>query len=57
MMDNMPGTDAGATLGASVSVGRLGSGRDVGTAVVWLAAEGSWITGPTININGGSMTT
>jgi 3-oxoacyl-[acyl-carrier protein] reductase len=38
-------------------VGRLGTGRDVGTAVVWLAAEGSWITGQTIQLNGGSITT
>jgi NAD(P)-dependent dehydrogenase (short-subunit alcohol dehydrogenase family) len=38
-------------------VGRLGTGRDVGTAVVWLAAEGSWITGQTIQVNGGSWTT
>jgi NAD(P)-dependent dehydrogenase (short-subunit alcohol dehydrogenase family) len=57
MMDNMQGTDAGDTLGARVPVGRLGSGRDVGTAIVWLAAEGSWTTGQTININGGSLTT
>ena len=57
MMDNMRGTDAGSTLGTRVPVGRLGSGRDVGTAIVWLAAEGSWITGQTININGGSLTT
>jgi NAD(P)-dependent dehydrogenase (short-subunit alcohol dehydrogenase family) len=57
MMDNMQGTDAGATLGSRVPLGRLGSGRDVGTAIVWLAAEGSWVTGQTININGGSLTT
>ena len=57
MMDNMQGTDAGDTLGARVPVGRLGSGRDVGTAIIWLAAEGAWVTGQTININGGSLTT
>jgi NAD(P)-dependent dehydrogenase (short-subunit alcohol dehydrogenase family) len=38
-------------------VGRLGTGRDVGTAVVWLAAEGSWVTGQTIGVNGGAATT
>ena len=57
MMDNMQGTDAGNSLGERVPVGRLGSGRDVGGAIVWLAAEGSWVTGQTININGGSLTT
>ena len=38
-------------------VGRAGTGRDVGAAVVWLAAEGDWVTGQTIGINGGSSTT
>jgi 3-oxoacyl-[acyl-carrier protein] reductase len=38
-------------------VGRAGTGRDVGAAVVWLAAEGDWVTGQTIGINGGSLTT
>ena len=38
-------------------IGRLGTGREVGAAVVWLAAEGSWITGQTIEINGGAVTT
>jgi NAD(P)-dependent dehydrogenase (short-subunit alcohol dehydrogenase family) len=57
MMDNMAGTGVGQSLGSRVPVGRLGTGRDVGTAIVWLAAEGSWVTGQTININGGSLTT
>jgi NAD(P)-dependent dehydrogenase (short-subunit alcohol dehydrogenase family) len=39
-----------------VPVGRLGMAEDVATAVVWLAAEGSWVTGQTIGINGGSPT-
>ena len=38
-------------------IGRLGTGREVGAAVVWLAAEGAWITGQTIEINGGAVTT
>jgi NAD(P)-dependent dehydrogenase (short-subunit alcohol dehydrogenase family) len=38
-------------------VGRLGTGRDIGAAIVWLAAEGAWITGQTIEINGGAITT
>ena len=57
MMDNMQGMEVGQALGRKVPIGRLGSGRDVGTAVIWLASEGSWITGQTININGGSLTT
>jgi len=39
-----------------VPVGRLGTGEDVGAAVVWLSAEGSWVTGQTLGINGGSIT-
>jgi len=39
-----------------VPVGRLGTGEDVGPAVVWLAAEGGWVTGQTLGINGGSIT-
>jgi 3-oxoacyl-[acyl-carrier protein] reductase len=35
-------------------VGRFGTGRDVGAAIVWLAAEGDWITGQTIGLNGGA---
>lgn len=38
-------------------VGRAGTGRDVGAAVAWLASEGEWVTGQTIGINGGSLTT
>jgi len=45
-----------AGLALSVPVGRAGTGRDVGAAVVWLAAEGAWVTGQTIGVNGGSLT-
>ena len=38
-------------------IGRLGTGREVGAAAVWLASEGAWVTGQTIEINGGSVTT
>jgi 3-oxoacyl-[acyl-carrier protein] reductase len=37
-----------------VPVGRVGRSRDVGAACVWLAAEGEWITGQAISVNGGS---
>jgi NAD(P)-dependent dehydrogenase (short-subunit alcohol dehydrogenase family) len=51
--------DAESTRGMarSVPVGRLGTPEDVGAAVVWLAsAEAAWVTGQTIGINGGSLT-
>lgn len=32
---------------------RWGTGRDIGSAVVWLAAEGGWVTGQTIAVDGG----
>jgi NAD(P)-dependent dehydrogenase (short-subunit alcohol dehydrogenase family) len=34
-------------------ISRWGTGRDIGTAIVWLAAEGSWVTGQTIAVDGG----
>jgi 3-oxoacyl-[acyl-carrier protein] reductase len=42
----------------SIPVGRVGTPDDVGAACVWLASdEASWVTGQTIEINGGSITT
>jgi NAD(P)-dependent dehydrogenase (short-subunit alcohol dehydrogenase family) len=32
---------------------RWGTGRDIGAAIVWLAAEGGWVTGQTIAVDGG----
>ena len=55
LMENAAGGASG--LPARAPVGRAGTGRDVGAAVVWLAAEGDWVTGQTIGINGGSSTT
>jgi NAD(P)-dependent dehydrogenase (short-subunit alcohol dehydrogenase family) len=55
LMENAAGGASG--LPPKAPVGRAGTGRDVGAAVVWLAAEGDWVTGQTIGINGGSLTT
>ena len=47
-----------ASLEKTVPVGRLGTGDDLGPAVVWLASdEASFITGQTIHVNGGGITT
>jgi NAD(P)-dependent dehydrogenase (short-subunit alcohol dehydrogenase family) len=56
LMESAAGAGLPDGIARSVPVGRLGSGRDVGAAVVWLAAEGAWVTGQTIGINGGSLT-
>ena len=57
MMENNAKRLSAETIPKLNPIGRLGTGRDVGTTVVWLAAEGSWITGQTILVNGGSTTT
>ncbi len=52
--------DAAVTehLARAVPVGRTGVPTDVGAACVWLASdEAEWVTGQTIGINGGSITT
>jgi 3-oxoacyl-[acyl-carrier protein] reductase len=47
-----------AKLAATIPCGRLGTGDDVGPAVVWLASdEASWVTGQTVHVNGGNLTT
>jgi NAD(P)-dependent dehydrogenase (short-subunit alcohol dehydrogenase family) len=57
MMENNATRLPAETIPKLNPIGRLGTGRDVGTTIVWLAAEGSWITGQTIQVNGGSTTT
>ena len=58
LMANTAGSDSTARLAKSIPVGRLGTPTDVGAACVWLASnEASWVTGKTITLDGGSITT
>jgi NAD(P)-dependent dehydrogenase (short-subunit alcohol dehydrogenase family) len=44
-------------LARSIPVGRIGTPEDVAAACVWLASDtAGWVTGQTIGINGGSVT-
>lgn len=57
LMDNQRDEASVAGLASTVPVGRLGRPEDVGAAVAFLASdEASWITGQTIGVNGGSVT-
>ena len=50
--------DLVAMLAKTIPCGRLGTGDDVGPACIWLASnEAEWVTGQTIHVNGGSLTT
>ena len=57
-MTDIHDTDLVAKLAATIPCGRLGTGDDIGPACVWLASnEAAWVTGQTIHVNGGSLTT
>jgi NAD(P)-dependent dehydrogenase (short-subunit alcohol dehydrogenase family) len=57
LMAHVGDSDATRQLARSVPVGRLGTPDDVAAAVLWLASpEAAWVTGQTIGINGGSIT-
>ncbi len=61
MQRGTPGGEADRTVTAgaekTIPVGRVGTGSDVGYACVYLASdEASWISGQTIGLNGGSLT-
>lgn len=59
LMERKEGADATVTKGLErgIPAGRLGSGEDVGYACAYLASvEASWISGQTIGLNGGSVT-
>lgn len=45
------------SMARQIPVGRTGRPEDIGAAVVWLVSdESEWVTGQTIQINGGSVT-
>lgn len=57
MMENAAGSREAEGLAEMVPVGRLGRPEDVGAAIVFLASEeASWLTGQTIGLNGGWVT-
>jgi NAD(P)-dependent dehydrogenase (short-subunit alcohol dehydrogenase family) len=57
LMAHVGDAESTRSMARAVPVGRLGTPEDVGAAVVWLAsAEAAWVTGQTIGINGGSLT-
>jgi len=53
----VPDPTVTARIAKSIPVGRIGTPDDVAAACVWLASDAaSWVTGQTIGINGGSVT-
>jgi NAD(P)-dependent dehydrogenase (short-subunit alcohol dehydrogenase family) len=57
LINNQRTPDATAHLAKGVPVGRLGEPEDVGALCVYLASnEASWMTGQSLQINGGSVT-
>jgi NAD(P)-dependent dehydrogenase (short-subunit alcohol dehydrogenase family) len=54
----MPDPSVTAALARSIPVGRTGEPGDIAAACVWLASdEAAWVTGQTIQLNGGAITT
>jgi NAD(P)-dependent dehydrogenase (short-subunit alcohol dehydrogenase family) len=57
LMD-LPDPKVTAHLARAIPVGRTGTPEDVASACVWLVSnEAGWVTGQTIELNGGSVTT
>ena len=57
LMDNTAGGSHTEQLARGIPVKRLGTPADIGAICVYLASEeASWMTGQTINVNGGSIT-
>ncbi len=58
LMENVAGGEVTGPLAKSIPVGRLGTPDDVGAMCVYLASdEAAWVTGQTVHVNGGSLTT
>jgi len=58
MIDNHADPSVTAHMARAVPVGRLGRPRDIAALCVYLASdEASWMTGQTLQLNGGSVTT
>jgi 3-oxoacyl-[acyl-carrier protein] reductase len=54
----MPDPKVTEHLARGIPVGRTGTPADIAAACVWLASdEAGWVTGQTIQVNGGSITT
>ena len=57
LMD-LPDPQATARLARTIPIGRTGVPEDIAAACLWLASEeGAWVTGQTVQVNGGSITT
>ncbi len=58
MIDNHADPTVTAHMAKTVPVGRLGQPRDIAALCVYLASdEAAWMTGQTLQLNGGSVTT
>ena len=58
LMNNTRGSPETEQLARAMPVGRLGEPEDIGALCVYLASdEASWMTGQTIQLNGGNVTT
>jgi NAD(P)-dependent dehydrogenase (short-subunit alcohol dehydrogenase family) len=54
----MPDPEVTAAIARSIPVGRTGVPDDIAAACAWLSSdEAAWVTGQTIQLNGGSLTT
>jgi NAD(P)-dependent dehydrogenase (short-subunit alcohol dehydrogenase family) len=55
---DVPDQEVTARLARVIPVGRTGTPEDIAAACVWLASdEAAWVTGQTVQINGGAITT